>query len=189
MGEGAICGETPPVCDTCKAETPSFRSCMSCWLHRGVGREIVLALKYRQADFLKNDIARLLESNCQDACRFADNAILVPVPINYLRRLGRGYNQTTVIAQAVAKVTDGTEVVNMLSSKPRKSQTKLARNERLLNVKNTFECLPGISSIPKDSRIVLVDDVQTSGATADECCRVLRGVGFENLHVWTLSYG
>jgi ComF family protein len=162
---------------------------MSCWLYSGVGRDIVLTLKYRNADFLANDISKLIKNNCQEVCSFAANSVLIPVPLHYFRRVKRGYNQAELIAHAVAKVADGSRVVNALSGKRKTSQARLKRTERLVNVKNMFECSNATDAIAKDSKIIVVDDVATTGATVRECCRILRMAGFIDLHVLTLSYG
>jgi ComF family protein len=185
MGDGD--GEL--ICAGCKANAPHFRSGISCWLHTGTGRDIILALKYRNADFLKKDIGVLLKNNNPEICEFASDSSLVPVPIHYFRRVKRGYNQAEVIAQAIAKISSGSVVVNALKSKNKKSQTKLKSGERLLNVKNMFECSAESDGMAKSRRVVLVDDVSTTGATVRECCRVLYGAGFENLHVLTLARG
>jgi ComF family protein len=189
MGDGEVTGQEKLVCSECKANPPHFKSGMSCWLHKGVGRDIVLTLKYRNADFLKNDIATLLKNYCGEVCEFAENSLLVPVPIHYFRRVRRGYNQTEIIAHAIAKIVDSATVINILRSKNKKSQTKLKRDERLINTKDMFEYAANSNDIPQDSKIVVIDDVSTTGATVNECCRVLRGAGFNNLHVLTLSYG
>jgi ComF family protein len=162
---------------------------MSCWRYSGVGRDIVLALKYRNADFLVNDLAHLIRTNCQEVCSFAANSVLVPVPIHYFRRVKRGYNQAEVIARAVSKIASGSGVVNALTGKNKVSQAGLRRTERLINVKNTFQCSGASGTIAKDARVIVVDDVATTGATARECCRVLRMAGFVDLHVLMLSYG
>jgi predicted amidophosphoribosyltransferase len=163
MGDAEIIGGENSICAECKANPPCFKSGMSCWLHKGVGRDIILTLKYRNADFLKNDIATLLKYYCDKVCEFAKNSLLVPVPTSYFRWVKRGYNQAEVIAYAVAKIIDNARVVNMLRSKIKKSQTKLKRNERLLNAKGMFECSAGSEGVPSDSKIVIVDDVSTTG--------------------------
>jgi ComF family protein len=189
MGDMEVSGDEKPICAECKANPPCFKSGMSCWLHKGVGRDIILTLKYRNADFLKNDIATLLKRYCGEVCEFVENSLLVPVPTPYFRRVKRGYNQAEVIAYAVAKIVNNASVVNMLRSKGKQSQTKLKRDERLVNAKGVFECSVGSEGVPQDSRIVIVDDVSTTGATVNECCRILQEAGFDNLHVLTLSYG
>ncbi|MDR2432140.1 MAG: hypothetical protein LBD34_00060 [Puniceicoccales bacterium] len=189
MGDTEMSGEEKPICAECKANPPYFKSGMSCWLHKGVGRDIILTIKYRNADFLKNDIATLLKRYCGEVCEFVENSLLVPVPTPYFRRIKRGYNQAEVIAYAVAKIVNNASVVNMLRSKNKKSQTKLKRDDRLLNIKGMIECSTDSENILPDSRIVIVDDVSTTGTTVNECCRILQGAGFSNLHVLTLSYG
>lgn len=177
------------ICDECKLNPPSFRRGISCWLHRGVGRDIILSLKYRNADFLRDDLANLIKSLRREVSEFASDSLLVPVPMHYFRRIRRGYNQSDVIAEAIAKITNGSTIVNMLKSKHKKSQTQLGREERLTNVRGAFECTSAADSVEKNSRIVLVDDVFTTGATARECCLALQSAGFTNLYVLTLAIG
>ncbi|MDR1595471.1 MAG: double zinc ribbon domain-containing protein [Puniceicoccales bacterium] len=187
MGSVPLFGDEGLLCDKCKSSMPCFKSYMACWSHNGIGRSIVLALKYGSADFLKNDIVALLENNCSEVCQFASNSVLVPVPMHYFRRVGRGYNQAEVICEAILKIANESTIVSMLTSRRKKSQTKLAGRDRLLNIKNVFEC--SSVGVAKNSRIVLVDDVFTTGATARECCHVLHDAGFDDLHVLTLSHG
>jgi ComF family protein len=189
MGDMEDAGTGELVCLECKKNMPKFKSGMSCWTHRGIGRDIILTLKYCNADFLKNDIATLLRNHCPGTGPFAANSVLVPVPMCYFRRVGRGYNQSEIIANAIAKIAPNTTVVNMLKSRHKRAQTGLNREGRLANVKNAFRCSSTSANVPKGSRIVLVDDVTTTGATIRGCCEVLHGAGFENLHVLTLSYG
>jgi ComF family protein len=189
MGEEKDAKGEKLVCSECRECPPPFKSGMACWLYKGVGRDIILTLKYRHADFLQNDIANLLKNHWPSVREFTENSILVPVPTHYFRRLGRGYNQTEVISNAIVKITSGAKVVSMLRSKHKKSQTKLKKAERLLNIKNMFEYSSAGSISDKNLRIVVVDDILTTGATLRECCTVLQRAGFNNLHVLTLAYG
>jgi predicted amidophosphoribosyltransferase len=109
--------------------------------------------------------------------------------MHYFRRVKRGYNQSEVIAGAIAKVSEGATIAKILASKGMRSQTGLMRAERLVNVGDMFEFVEESRAISRDSRVVLIDDVFTTGATARECCKVLRLAGFTDLHVLTLAHG
>jgi ComF family protein len=189
MGDGEVADGEILICDKCKANPPNFKRGMSCWLHKGVGRDIVLTLKYRNAEFLRRDISQLLKNHRAEVCTFVENSLLVPVPMHYFRRVRRGYNQSEVIANAIAKIASGVMVANMLRSRHKKPQTELKQSERWGNVENMFECRSEINNFERGSKIVLVDDVITTGATVRECCKVLRNAGFMDLHVLTLSHG
>ena len=177
------------ICARCKGRKPYFNELRSCWSYKGFGRELILRLKYCNADYVKNDISKLLKDKCPKICEFASNSFLVPVPLHYFGFLVRGYNQAEIIANAVKVASNGSSVVKLLRSKYKKSQTSLKSCDRTKNVSDVFSCTSRCNKINKNSKIILIDDVSTTGATSQECCRVLRDAGFTNLNVLTLSCG
>lgn len=96
---------------------------------------------------------------------------LVPVPLTWLRRWRRGYNQAEMLARGMAEVT-GLPVVNLLRrTKNRKPQSRLSGEARLKNAEGIYK-----ASVPDEWRgkcLVVVDDVMTTGATLGNCVRVL----------------
>ena len=164
-----------------------FNELRSCWAYKGIGRELVLKLKYYNADYVKNDISKLLKNKCQEICTFTSNSFLVPVPLHYFGFLVRGYNQAEVIANAIKCASSRSSVVKLLRGRYKRSQTKLKSSDRTKNVSDAFLCTSLCDNIDKNSKIILIDDVSTTGATSRECCKVLRNAGFTNLNVLTLS--
>jgi len=102
---------------------------------------------------------------------FKDVGIIIPVPLHRLRRLKRGYNQAEMLARGMSDVT-GLPVVNLLKrTKNRKSQTHLSGEERRKNAEGIY-----CASVPDEwcgKRLVLVDDVMTTGATLANCALAL----------------
>ena len=98
---------------------------------------------------------------------------LVPVPLHWWRRLGRGYNQAEMLAQGMAEVT-GLPVVNLLKrTKYRKPQSTLKGEARLKNAEGIYEAI----TIPAEwqgKTFAIVDDVMTTGATLAACARALQ---------------
>lgn len=99
---------------------------------------------------------------------------LVPVPLHWWRRFKRGYNQAEMLAKGMAEVT-GLPVLNLLKrTKYRKPQSRLMGEARIRNAEGIYE-----ASIPKEwrgKRLVLVDDVMTTGATLGNCALALQNV-------------
>ena len=187
MGDVGTCKQA--ICSRCKNQSFPYLDRIACWMHDGIGRDIILALKYHKSDFLQNDITQLISDFRNDITDYSSNAIIVPVPIPYLRYLHRGYNQAMVISRAICNAATGSIVMPLLISKYKRSQTSLDHDKRIKNVHGIFSASSICRKIPRDSRIVLVDDVATTGSTVIECCNVLRKLGFNDLHVLTLSYG
>ena len=175
------------ICVNCKDREFYFNELRSCWAYKGIGRELVLKLKYYNADYVKNDISKLLKNKCQEICTFTSNSFLVPVPLHYFGFLVRGYNQAEVIANAIKCASSRSSVVKLLRGRYKRSQTKLKSSDRTKNVSDAFLCTSLCDNIDKNSKIILIDDVSTTGATSRECCKVLRNAGFTNLNVLTLS--
>lgn len=107
-----------------------------------------------------------------DACGFFDGIdALVPVPLHFFKRLQRGYNQATEIAEGISSVT-GIPVADTLSASFHRSQTRKNAHQRLLNTRNIYR-VEDISLIT-DRHILLVDDVITTGATMLSCIEAIK---------------
>ncbi|QQG49754.1 MAG: ComF family protein [Candidatus Berkelbacteria bacterium] len=113
-------------------------------------------------------------------------AVLVPLPLSRERLQERGFNQSEVFCEQLAR-RYGLSVWNGLKrSRHTKAQAELGRKERLKNVKGAFRVVGG-ETAPK--KIILVDDVITTGATLGEAARTLRKVGTEEIVALTLAHG
>ncbi len=117
---------------------------------------------------------------------WADSAdgceLIVPVPLHPRRERSRGYNQAAVLGELVAKHT-GLAIAHdalrrLAHTKP---QTEQTRRERLLNMRGTFEA----TAQAKDRRVLLIDDVLTTGATALACAEALRAAGASRVRLLT----
>lgn len=116
---------------------------------------------------------------------FFDQAILVPIPIHWTRKLLRGFNQAEVFASALAK-QNNIQCSNLLiRAKMTKYQSLLSKDERWQNVKDCFSArknnLPDISA-----KIILIDDLLTSGSTIVAATKKLRSYGFNNISALTI---
>ena len=201
----AIRSFTPPLCRRCGDPLPSWRVisveagvCPRCRRRpsaltesRAIGaydgslRAIVHAFKYGGCRSLARGLgARLRES----AAGLLGNAdIVVPVPLHRSRRRGRGFNQARELARHL-----GLPLVDALRrTRATPSQTDLPAAARHGNVRDAFALarpwLPWLALNVEGSRIVLVDDVSTTGATIEACARVLRAAGAADVSAVTAA--
>jgi competence protein ComFC len=130
--------------------------------------------KYRKKTHLATLLGRAMASIIQVDPLLKKADIIAPVPLHWFKRLRRGYNQSFLLARVVADNT-GIAVRNVLKRKRyTKSQTQLTDTIRRENVSGAFAIT---ENKVKNKRILLVDDVLTTGATMNECARVLKQAG------------
>jgi len=138
-------------------------------------KEMIHHLKYGN----KRSLAKILGAkmgvllNSDPILKQAD--YLVPVPLHPARKRDRGYNQSELLARQISRFSGMAMLDCLRRKKNTKSQATLSIEERLLNVQDAFIAKPGFDL--KDKRIVLIDDVSTSGATLDAAGRALIGAG------------
>jgi ComF family protein len=109
--------------------------------------------------------------------------MIVPVPLHWTRRLSRGFNQAEVLARGLA-VAGGRQVARrgLVRIRPTQHQTRLSVTERQRNVRGAFG-MGRWGPALHGKRILLVDDVLTSGATIGECTRALKKAGARDVYV------
>ena len=174
------------VCQACAELNPNFDAGVSIFSFDGIGRSIIHAIKYKRGTFLRSNILSLISEVA--SVPFLDNAIFVPVPLHFYRHFRRGFNQSEWISKLLAKEKNG-RVENLLIRKRHtRTQTSLTKDERLRNVKNAFK-LKKSSSVSKECRYVLVDDVYTTGSTLNSCAKVLKSAGADFVGIFTLGHG
>ena len=119
---------------------------------------------------------------------FGSYDIIGAVPIHKKREKDRGYNQSELIAKEIAKNTPNIEYKNILKKlKNNHRQSELKMEERLKNVKNVYDVQN--KEIIQNKRIILFDDVYTTGSTVNECSKVLKENGAKEILVLTLASG
>lgn len=140
-------------------------------------KSALLSFKYHGALYKKEFLIEHMhipeEWNCD---------CLVPVPLHIDRRRHRGYNQSTVLAKAIAE-RDGSKVREDLLERVRNTpqQARLNQKERQKNVKNAFRASPECAGLS----IVIVDDMRTTGATLRECAAALKKAGAAKVYAAT----
>jgi len=164
------------------ADPPPFDRARSAVLYNEVARTIVSRLKYGDRPELAEFCARLMQPAGADY--WADEPVLVPVPLHRWRQFERRYNQSTELARALARRT-GLSVETGLVSRSRRTrqQVGLSVDARHRNVAGAFTAHPDVLRRLKGRGVVLVDDVITTGSTVKAITRELKRAGVVKIDV------
>ena len=131
------------------------------------------AFKFKRHDFFAAPLAELMESVLR-ARGDLDFDVVVPVPMHRAKLRRRGYNQAELLARALAKrIGVRCETALLTKKRDHGAQSRLARSERAANVRDAFQASPRAAS----RRILLVDDVITTGETIRACAKALADAG------------
>ena len=189
----AICGfpfsfdvGADALCGACTRERPRYGRARAVMRYDDHSRRLVLAFKYGDRT---EAVPRFATWMAHAGAALLDNAdMLVPVPLHRLRLLARRFNQAALLAQGIARAR-AIEVVPDLLERVRRTppQTGLSLAARARNVRGAFRVGRDRAARVRDRRVVLVDDVMTTGATADACVATLRRAGAANVDVLTLA--
>jgi ComF family protein len=160
-------------CGACRESPPAFDRLLALWSYRPPLDAVVQGLKFRRLDYLGSHLAAALAEGLGD--RLAGFDRIVPVPLHWRRRLARGYNQAEKIAQPLAGLLGVPCALLLSRRRATPPQSLLGRTERLANLRRAFQ-VPRPQRV-RGLRILLVDDVVTTGATLDAAAGALRIAG------------
>ena len=187
FNDGATCPtcgrktETRALCIECKALAPKYEKAVSAIVHEGGGAALIHKFKNGDA-YLKDYFADLLTDKCGFACE-ADGICFVPMTDK--DKAKRGYNQAELLAEALAQRLNlpllKDAIIKVKKSEPQKSLTTAERKENLKG------CFKADGKIVKGKTLLLVDDVMTTGATAEIICTELIKRGAEKIYFVTAA--
>jgi len=177
-----------PLCELCSLQRPLFSFCAAVGVYGGLLREAIHLFKYTGKQSLCGLLARLMLESIVTDDRFLSADLLMPVPLHDEKKIARSFNQAELLAVTVAgelglPVGDG-----LIRVKNTLTQSKLTANQRKANLSKAFG-FAGESTELEGRRIVLIDDIMTTGTTAEECTRVLLEVGAEEVCIAVLAVG
>jgi len=164
------------------ADPPSYQRARAAVRYDDIARALVHAFKYSDRLDLAPTLGRWTARAGQELLAEAD--ALVPVPLHWRRLWARRFNQSAALAQAVSAASGVPVLYEALQrSKATQHQVGLSQAERAVNVQGAFRVARGGKAAVAGRRLVLVDDVLTSGATADACTRALLRAGAATVDV------
>ena len=184
----------PPFCSQCGLPLTCKRVCPDChnmplaidgirsvYHHEGLARDLVHSLKYKNMKAMAAPMAALMAKYLESNPLSVD--ILVPIPMHSKRLRSRGYNQASLLAKELSNISNlPNENDSIVRAKNTVSQVTLPAEERHRNVEGVFLCKDGIFT---DKRVLLIDDVCTTGATLNACALALKNAGA--ITVWGLT--
>jgi competence protein ComFC len=178
----------PFECANCRDMDLHFVSARSAVSARGVVLEVIHRYKYQRALWFEPFLADLLVRQAVPELRGQRWDWIVPVPLHAVKKRQREFNQSERLAtylSAAAKIPMNTGLLKRTAAT--QTQTRLTRQQRAENMRNAFALQkPGKLN---GERILLFDDVFTTGATTDACAKVLLTAGAQKVSVWTLARG
>lgn len=175
-------------CSNCRDLEWSFSSARSAVVAAGVVLETIHRYKYQQALWFEPFLADLLLREALPALREPAWDCVVPVPLYPAKERAREFNQAARLAAHLAAALKLPLHESALRRVlPTTTQTRLSREERAANVRRAFALRPDCP--PFGRRVILVDDVFTTGATTSACAEVLLAAGAGEVCVWTVARG
>ncbi len=179
LGEGASAGT---VCAPCLADPPRHDGIAAGTLYNSASRKLILALKHGHRIALAPLLARLMLAQVPE--QVGAGWIVVPVPLHRWRLWRRGFNQAALLGGEIARARGARLVVDGLI---RRKQTPtlggLGKAARARALSGAIELNPKRSGAIRGAKVLLVDDVLTSGATTNACVSALRRAGAETVVV------
>lgn len=175
--------DTPaPICPACASRRPLFGRARAVWLYGGAAKDLILRLKYADREDLALPLGRLMARAGAELLHEAD--LLVPVPLHLRRLVARRFNQAALLARAVARASGVPAAVDALRrTRATPPLAELSREEREASLIDAFAVRPRWRGRIAGRRIVLIDDVLTSGATAEACAEALLAAGAASVDV------
>lgn len=174
------------LCAACLVRRPVYGMARAALKYNDASRDLILGFKHADRTQAVPAFVPWLMTAGRETLAGAD--FLVPVPLHRLRLISRRYNQSALMAQALsksAKVPVLPDALQRIRSTP--PQGHMNVKERRRNVRKAFAVNPKRAKWIAGKSIVLIDDVHTTGATVEECARVLLKAGARAVNILTLA--
>ena len=182
--DGAI--STVFTCANCAHRTIYFDAAVTAYRGRGIVRQIIHEFKYGRQIHLRHLVARWLCAAFDDErLRGRKFDIIVPVPLHPTRQRERGFNQASLLAELLSPCISVSCKPLLKRTRYTTTQTALDRAERMENLRNAFRLRK--KADVRGLRVLLIDDVLTTGSTLSECARVLKRAGATSVYAATAA--
>lgn len=195
-----ICGKlyNDEICNKCyktleilvksqKYENKSFNEHIYLFKYEGKIRNLIIDYKFNDKAYLSNFFTKIIIKNEKICRKIKSYDIIIPVPIHKKRKNERGYNQSELIAKKIAKNINELELVIdcLIKEKNTVAQSTLTKQQRKQNVKQVYK-LENKEKI-QNKKIILIDDIYTTGSTVEECSKILKQNGAKEILILTIA--
>lgn len=155
--------------------------------YEGIIRSKIIDFKFNGKSYLAENFAKIILKN-EKICRFFESYdIIIPVPIHNKRKAQRGYNQSELIAKQICKINNKINIQNdiLIKEKNNVAQSSLNKEQRIQNAKNVYKIINKEKILNK--KIIIIDDIYTTGSTVNECSKILIKNGAIDVLVLTIA--
>ncbi len=174
------------TCANCHDRELHFESARAAVVAEGVALDVVHRFKYSRALWFEPFLADLLVREAKPALAGEGWDLVVPVPLHPVKEREREFNQAARIGRRLADALGILMRTDLVArTEPTRTQTRLTREERAENVHRAFAPTGAVDL--DGASVIVVDDVLTTGATADAVARVLRKIGARRVCVWSVA--
>lgn len=165
----------------------NFEKHLYLFKYEGIIKQGLIKFKFNKKPYIYKSIVNFLIKN-KKICRFLKSYdIIIPVPIHYNRKITRGYNQSALMASEIAKNFNNIKyeekvLLKRINNKPQSTKNKIDRKNNVVGVyrtKNEYRIL--------GKKILLLDDIYTTGSTVNECSKILKIAGAKSIDVITIA--
>lgn len=169
-----------------KYNDKNFKKHLYIFKYEGIIKERLIKFKFREKAYVYKAFVNFLIKN-EKVCRFLKSYdIIIPVPIHYNRKVTRGYNQSALIANELAKKLsikyEEKVLLKKVNNKPQSTKNKEDRVENVIGVYYTQN-----EEQIYNKKILLLDDIYTTGSTVNECSKILRQAGAKSIGILTIA--
>lgn len=172
--------ESPERCRECRGKDLKFTKAVAVVRYSGSIRKIIKAFKFHAESSLAMPMAALMHQRMLES-EISEADLLIPVPLHDKRLRERGYNQSELLAREISRLCRIPYNKRcLLRTKNTAPQSMLRKKERRLNPLGAF--MPGSADLT-GKKILLIDDIMTTGSTVSECSRVCRAAGAAQINI------
>lgn len=167
-------------------EDKYFNQLISIFKYEGYIRKVILDYKFNEKSYMYITLVNFLLKDEKIFENIKNYDTIIPVPISKKRQKERGYNQSLLIAKEIAKQTN-LELLNkcLIKTKNIIEQSKLNKEDREINIQGVYKLIN--DKLIENKKILLIDDIYTTGSTVNECSKMLRNANPKNIGILTIA--
>ncbi len=185
---GSICSichteiiEDTGLCNKCTSSPVILNSLRAVLLYNSNTKSVILNFKYHKNFEHINTMVKLMFDAYGE--HFSNCKIIIAIPLHIKKIRARGFNQSVILAKRYCKLSGQKFIPDLIyRNKNTISQTSLKKLERSKNVEGIFTFNKRYNSINRDTSILIIDDVMSTGSTLNSCAKALRDIGFTKIH-------